>query len=326
MAHSKLKVLFLHFPIDNFQIESRSLPDYFASKGHTVYSVFEKNQRNFYSKHFGVDVPVLSLKKEKIANEEIDLIVCKSASYQSYGKQFKSDETKVINITTMGLERNSAGVDHSFPENWLIKPPIPEMRDIFKENFIPYDRRDNCILIPGSVGQIKNQKEIIGLIDKDIFEEDFYIHFAGPIKSPQYAHELKLMCDEKKIDTRFGKYSKKDLAFHYLNSKLVCLSTDPRPLQPYDPGPRVIFEALSAGTPCVVSDLVLIHEHSHMFSKVYKNKNKESFLAKIKETMDQDLVFLSKFYYNRYEELFSMKNACNVSYEEIITCYQKISS
>ena len=322
----KLRILFLHFPTDNDQIESRTLPDYFALNGHTAYSLFEKNDRNFYSKHTGVKLPLIKLQKKEISNQTFDLIVCKSDSYQKYGQSFKTKNTKVINVTPMGLSRNSHGVDYSFPENWLIKPPTEEMRSIYKHNYIPYSERENSILIPGTVSQIKNQKQIIDLLDKNILGGDFYLHFAGKIRDRRYAEILKLACAEKNIRCVFGEYTKEQLAFHYLNSKLVCLSSDPRPAQPFDPGPRVIFEALCAGTPCVVSDLVLIHQHSHMFCNVYESYNKESFAINIKEMMARDLVGLSRLYYESYGELFSMENACKTAYKEILSCYQKLNN
>jgi len=321
-----MKILFLHFPIDNYQIEGKLLPDYFASKGHLTFSAFEKGNRNFYSKHKGLNISVDCVNKGEIIDQVFDLIICKSDSFQKYGKIYKSKKTKVFNVTPMGISRNLLGIDHAFSEDWLIKPPVKSMKEIFKNNFIPYNKRDNCILIPGAIGNEKNQKEIVRLFNNNLFKDDYYIHFAGPVKSQRYADELKQMCAQKNIKSKFGHYSKPELAHHYLNSKIVCLSTDPRPFQPFDPSPRVIFEALAAGTPCIVSDLVITHKYSKMFCKTYINGSEKSFLKKVKETLNQDLIKLSSHYHNKYESLYSMENACSTAYKEILNCYQKINS
>ena len=73
---NKKNILFNHFPIDNNRIESKTLPDYFSSMGHNVYSVFEKTgnkNRRFYSLHAGVNQPVIRLEKSELQKIEFDL-------------------------------------------------------------------------------------------------------------------------------------------------------------------------------------------------------------------------------------------------------------
>lgn len=324
MKKDNLNILFVHFPVDNNRIESKTLPDYFVERGHRVHSIFEKTNnknRHFYSLHKGLNKPVTKINKEDLEKENFDLIISVGAGYQAYGMKFKSKNTKVINSMPMMLSKNIENVDSYFIDNWIIKAPPENMQNIFKENYIPYNKRKNRLLIPASIGGWKNQREIINFLTPEKMGKDFFVHFAGTVQSVNELNYLKKACEAKNINAEFGHYTWDELAHLYLDSKLVCLSSDPRPGQSCDPCPRVIFEALCAGTPCLVNNLVLIHEYARMFTRVYNVGDKDDFNEKINAMLDMNLNDMSKIYHKEYSKVFSMNYACNFAYDRIIKKY-----
>ena len=312
-----MNILFLHFPVDNNQIEGKYLPDFFATMGHKVFSVFEKRQRNFYSKHKGTKLPVVELLKEEIRKIKFDLIVCKNDAFQKYGKDFRSDSTKIINVMPMGINNNYNNCDFYFKENELIKAPIEEMQNVFDKEYKNWKDRKKQIIVPASIGSDKNQKEIVDLIDANLFSE-YSILFAGKIYNQNYANYLKLKLDQKSVNSIFKFLTREELAREFLNSKLTMLTTDPRPIQPFDPGPRVIFESIRAGTPCLINDLVLVNSYCKPYCLTYKNGNKESFEKTCKLYLNRENNLLSLESYKVGKKYLNMNFACKNAYEKII--------
>lgn len=316
--NKNLNFLFLHFPVDNNQIESKTLPDYFASKKHNVFSMFEKGDRKFYSIHTGINKPIIQIEKEKLKDVCFDAIISKNNSYQKYGKYLKTTNSVVINVTPMGFDYNKRNCDFFFEENELIKAPVKEMQEVFDKNFIEWKDRKKQVLIPASIGSDKNQKEIVDLINADYFKEYSFL-FAGKIYNQQYANYLYEKLKSKGIKSEFKLLSRRELAYEFINSRLTMLTTDPRPAQPFDPGPRVIFESIRAGTPCIINDLVLINNYCAPYCSIYQNKNKKMFDLVCNEFVNRDNDILSKRCYNDGKKYLTINFACQSAYKRIMT-------
>jgi glycosyltransferase involved in cell wall biosynthesis len=309
-----MKVLFTHFSYINDEIEGRELPRYFATRGHTVHSLFIKDVRKFVAK-FHVDGNIEQITQDALL-DSYDVIVCKSSSYQQYGKNYANSNTHVVNITPMGIAHNLSGVSYGFDVSQLIKPPVKDMRDALA-NYIPWEKRKDQIVIAASIGTDKNQLEFAKYYDPAILP-NYQILFLGTIVSTQYANELKSIFQSKNVNVEFGNVDRSTLARIFLESKFSALTTDPRPAQPYDPSPRVVFESISAGTPCLLSDLVRVHEGSKQFSFFYEHQNRHSFLEMLKRAVNSDLSKLSKESYDYASQEYTLDNACSVAYNDIM--------
>jgi len=317
--NKNLNFLFLHFPVDNNQIEAKTLPDYFAEKNLKVFSLFEKGKRNFCSIHKGIDKKAEPVNKELLKNIKFDVIITKNNAFQSYGYQYRSNNTIVINVTPMGFDYNKKNCDFFFEENELIKAPVKEMQEVFDKNFIEWKNRKNQIIVPASIGSDKNQKEIVDLIDAESFKEYSFL-FAGKIYNQQYANYLHSKLASKGIESDFKLLTRNELAYEFLNSKLTMLTTDPRPSQPFDPGPRVIFESIRAGTPCIINDLVLINTYCKPYCTIYQNKNREMFYSACNQFLNRDNDSLSKSCYRDGKKYLTIDFACQSAYERILAC------
>jgi glycosyltransferase involved in cell wall biosynthesis len=310
-----MKILFAHFPLDSDQIEGTELPRFFAMQGHQVHSVFIKNSRKFIG-NFLNDGGIINIKHEELRND-YDVIVCKSDAFQKYARQYASDHTKIINVTPMGIKSNLTGVTYGFTENQLIKAPVKEMQEVFSK-YRPWDERKDQIITVASMGTDKNQLEFIRFFDPFYFPK-WKLVFVGAIKSNDYVQQMKAEMTIKKIDFEIiDAIDRKSLAKLLQESKLSALTTDPRPSQPYDPGPRVVFESIRAGTPCFLSDLVMVHEGAKNFSFFYEHQNKSSFTDALKHVSTTDLKNLSYACYDYGSQFYTMQNACNVAYNDIM--------
>ena len=103
-----------------------------------------------------------------------------------------------------------------------------------------------------------------------------------------------------------------------MESKFSALTTDPRPAQPYDPGPRVVFESISAGTPCILSDLVCVHTGSKEYSFFYEHQNENDFNRMIQDIKKTDLNVLSKNSFEYAFKEYTVENACKIAYQDIM--------
>ena len=213
----------------------------------------------------------------------------------------------------MGIPHNLKNVSYGFDVSQLIKPPVTAMRESLVE-YIPWELRKNQIVIAASIGTDKNQLEFVNYFDPEIFP----MLFLGTIVSRSYADEISRILDRKKVNFEFGNVDRKTLGRIYLESKFTALTTDPRPAQPYDPSPRVVFESISAGTPCLLSDLVRVHEGSKKFSFFYEHQNKNSFSDMLKNVANSDISKLSKESYVYASHEYTLENACNVAYNDIM--------
>ena len=309
-----MKVLFVHFPFNNDEVEGKELPKYFASRGHEVHSIFRKDVRKFTSKYY--QNGLIEQVSEESLFTNYDLLICKSSSLQSYGRNFLGSNTFVVNITPMGIPQNSVGVNYCFDVSQLIKPPVQEMRDVLSD-YLPWEKRKNQIVIAASIGSDKNQLEFVKFFDPKFFP-NYKILFLGTIVSEQYANDLKNILNRKKVDFEFDNVDRKTLGKIFMESKFSALTTDPRPGQPYDPSPRVVFESISAGTPCLLSDLVRVHQGSKDFSFFYEHQNLNSFEEMVKRVSMTDLSSLSKECYNYGLREYNLENACKTAYEDIL--------
>jgi len=315
-----MKVLFVHFPFNNDEVEGKELPKYFASRGHEVHSIFRKDVRKFTSKYY--QNGIIEQIPEECLLTNYDLLVCKSSSYQTYGKNFLGSKTFVVNITPMGLSNNLKNIDYAFDISQLIKPPVQEMRDALTD-YLPWEKRKNQIVIAASIGSDKNQIEFVKFFDPKAFP-DYSILFLGTIVSQNYANDLISILKNKKVNFSFDNVDRKTLGKIFMESKFSALTTDPRPGQPYDPSPRVVFESISAGTPCILSDLVRVHEGSKQFSFFYENQNLKSFESMTKRVMESDLSKISRESYDYGIREYNLENACKKAYEDIIKAMNAI--
>ena len=168
-----------------------------------------------------------------------------------------------------------------------------------------------------SIGTDKNQLEFVNYFDPSIFP-NYSILFLGTIVSDSYANELKRILQRKNVEFKFDNVDRRTLGRIYLESKFSALTTDPRPSQPYDPSPRVVFESISAGTPCLLSDLVKVHDGSKRFSFFYEHQNKSSFADMINRVINANMSDLSKESYDYASHEYTLENACRVAYNDIM--------
>ena len=316
-----MKILFLHFPKDNTQIEGTALPKYFSKNGHQCYLAFEKKSRNFFCE-FNND-NIIDIEKNKLQENNFDLIVGKSDCFQTYDRRyFLNTGAFKVNILSLGLHRNTIGVDFVFKDEQLIKAPSKDMAIEFNK-YNEYNNRANFIYTPASIGTDKNQLEFINLVEPNLIK-DFTLLFSGPIKNEGYFNKMRFTLENKKIKWKYlGHLSKPEVAKVMKLSKILCLTTDPRPAQPYDPSPRVIPEAVCAGTPFFVNDLVVFNKFLQNYGLVYKNGDKDSLNNRLDKLLKKDLNTLSTEMYKTSLEKFNMEYACHQAYESIITNYKK---
>ena len=307
--------LFVHFLIENRQIESLSLPSHFAKKGINVYVTFHKGNRH-YDYKIDESGSITQIQKSDIFAQEFDVLIAKSSSMQSYDSQYFKNAKYKVNITPMGMQCNKSGYDYVFEDNQLIKPPVPEMFKILIDGY-NITEKQNIIVVPASLGTDKNQLELLNLVDASLLK-DWKIVFCGKSESDSYTSQMKNIASSKNINIEIHNFlGKGDLANLILKSKLLALTTDPRPSQPYDPGPRVIPEGLCGGTPFFINDLVLVEDAVKRFGTVYKNGNRQDFNDKLKEAIStwqiksEEVIKFAKVHYD-------MENACFAVYSNVI--------
>lgn len=316
-----MKILFLHFPKDNTQIEGTALPKYFSKNGHECFLAFEKKSRTFFCElrnGFLFDIT-----KDQLLKNNFDLIVGKSDCFQSYDKRyFKNSKSFKVNILTLGLKRNILGTDYCFKDDQLIKAPPDDMSAEF-HNYKEYSSRQNFIYTPASIGTDKNQLEFIDLVEPQLIDNFTYV-FSGPIRSKNYFQKMVERLDSKNIKWQYlGHLNKGQVAKVMKSSKILCLTTDPRPAQPYDPSPRVLPESACAGTPFLVNDLVIFNSFLDKFGAVYKNGNKLSLNNALQNLLLDNLDDLSKKMHLTALEKLNMPYACQSAYQDIMTRYER---
>jgi glycosyltransferase involved in cell wall biosynthesis len=310
------KFLFLHFSPETRQLEGNELPAYFSRYYKNVYSYFKKDNREF-SLQYERENYFKNVDIEHLRSISYDYIICKSSAFQTYGKNFRSPATKVINLIPLGLPGNLEGVDAYFTDGQLIKPPTPEMQEIFS-SYYPYQDRPQQIVCVGSLGTDKNQIEFLNLISPEDFKSHEFV-FIGPVRNQHYVDTIKTILERKSLSYRFlGDVPREVVAEEIRKSKFSFLTTDPRPFQPFDPSPRVIFESLRGGTPCIISDLVLTHKSAYAYCFQYKNHNPHSFAEMIEKIKDASNHNLSKQAFEFAQGAYSMEEGCRVAHEDIV--------
>jgi hypothetical protein len=317
-----LKVLFLHFPKDNFQIEGLGLPTFFSKAGHTSYLAFEKGSRNFFCRM--EDHTLEDIEKEQLFDINFDIIVGKSSSFITYDRRYfqGNDDAFRVNIIPMGITANKRSVHFPFKDDQLLKPPQDDMQVVF-EKYAKYEDRENIIFIPASIGTDKNQLEFIELVDPGLVE-GYRVVFAGPVRSRDYLGRMATALDKKSIKWELlGHISKREVAEVMKRSKVVALTTDPRPGQPYDPSPRVIHESVRAGTPFFISDLVLCPSIFRDLGFVYCHGGRSSFNTALKTMLESDLASVSNRLFSMGEEKLTMNFACQKTHDDIFLEYKK---
>jgi glycosyltransferase involved in cell wall biosynthesis len=315
-----MKVLFVHFPVEMTEVEGVELPFYFESMGNEVHTVFMKGnrQQRYFLTGNRRYVPV---SEETLRSIDFDLMVCKSSAFQTYGKSYLGSNTKVVNITPMGIKRNTEGVDLCFMERQLIKSPDRDMQAVLQSAVLWEEKRDQ-VIISGSIGGDKNQLEFVKFFDPVKFP-GWRILFAGPVKNQNYVEQLKSVLEDKGVKYDFlGPLPRAELALAMSRSKLSALTTDPRPEQPFDPGPRVVFESIRAGTPCILSDLVLAHDIAKPFCFFYSHGDKASFDRCVEEVLASDLKSLTNECFDVGSRLFTLENGCRAAHEDIMSWYR----
>lgn len=304
-------VLFVHFPIENEQIESLSLPRYYAKKGINTYVTFHKGNRH-YDYKVNESGTIINVNNAEIFAIDFDLLIAKSSSMQSYDKRYFKNAKYKVNITPMGMQCNKEGYDYVFADNQLVKPPIPSMFDMLINNF-DINKKENIIVFPASLGTDKNQLELLNLVDSSIIK-DWKIVFCGKSESDAYTTQMQNVAKTKNINIEILSFLSKDaLAALLLKSKLLALTTDPRPSQPYDPGPRVVPEGLCAGTPFFINDLVLVEDAVKDLGTIYKCGNANDMNTQLLIAMSswkEKSIEAIKFSKNHY----NMEKACETVY------------
>jgi len=307
--------IFIHFPLENYQIESLSLPRFFAMhKGVDVFVTFHKDNRH-YDYHVDNMGNITHCDKSVIFSKKFDVAIAKSSSMNSYDRRYFENAKFKVNLTPMGIDGNKNGYDFVFGDGQLIKPPVPEMFDYMIKNH--HIEKENIIIYPASIGTDKNQLELLNLVNPDLVKE-FKIIFCGKSVSKTYTSQMVQISKKRSLNIEIYDFlDKQSLSNLYLKSRLIALCTDPRPSQPYDPSPRVIPEAITAGTPFLINDLVLIEDNVRKFGKVYHHGNSLDLNKKLSELLNEsdrlsrDAALFSKDHY-------TMFNACQLAYNQII--------
>lgn len=311
-----MNILFVHFPSDNDQIEGLSLPKYFASQGHEVYCTFHKGNRNF-DYRITKDGEVLSIELDEIVSNNFEILVAKSSSRSSYDQRLFRNSSFKVNVLPLGISQNLKGYDFVFGDGDLIKPPVSQMFNFFMENSGKLERTDT-IIFPASIGTDKNQLEFLNLVDPEVIK-DHEVIFCGKIVSQAYADSMTEISKKKKLKVLIkNTIPKTEVAELLMKSKIMALTTDPRPAQPYDPSPRVVSECLCAGTPFFINDLVFVDPEVEKFGWVYKNGNSQDFNEKLQDALKnwKNLSDLSLDFSKNY---YKMETACLKMYDKIMS-------
>lgn len=322
-----MRILFLdlprNYPVQEqggkecMQIEGRGLPIFFSKKGHEVYSIFQKNDRNYLDKI--IDGQYINTSLEKIYSNNFDIVIGKNSAFDKYKSNAISNSQLKVNIMPLGYKHNQKNCDYCFSDNELIKPPDDIFKKYVDENFNKVTK-SNVILYVGTLWPIKNQLEFANLIDPDLIT-DYQIKFYGDLRDQSYIKNLSKILNSKKINFSInGFLPKKQLAKEMLKSKHSILCTN-SPSQPYDPSPRSIPESIYAGLSFLIRNTVLIHDDHYQFGYQYKGGDSYDFNDNLKKMIDQ-------FSSNRPKEIHSfcklnlnMDFACEKAYTKIVSHY-----
>jgi len=322
-----MKILFIDLPRNYptqeqegkecMQIEGSGLPIFFSKKGYEVYSVFQKNDRNYLDKI--VDGQYINTSLEKIYLNNFNIVIGKNSAFDKYKSDAISNAELKVNIMPLGFKRNQKNCDLCFSDNELIKPPDYIFKKYVDENFDKV-KKSNVILYVGTIWPIKNQLEFANLIDPDLIS-DYQIKFYGDLRDRSYIKNFSNILNAKKINFSInGFLPKKDLAKEMLKSKHSILCTN-SPSQPYDPSPRSIPESIYAGSSFLIRDTVLIHNQHYQFGHQYKGGDADSFNNNIKKMIDQFSINRSREIHSFCKLNLSMDFACEKAYNTIISHY-----
>lgn len=321
-----MKILFLHFPKHEVktgdycsEIEGVGLPLFFSQKGHSVYTATHKRSNNQTYKI--IDQNFKPISQQDIFNIDFDICITRGASALTYDQRYVSRSNFIVNVLPLGLKSNQKRCNFSFKDNELLKPPSKELIDYSESNFSA-DKKQNVIIYPASIFELKNQMELANLIDPDLVS-DFNIKFIGPIYSQPYKNKLATILSGKNIKFSItGLLSKKDLAKEYINAKHSILCSSP-PAQPYDPSPRVIPESIYAGNSFLIrEDTVLIHKDHYQFGYIYKKNCKDSFNKNLSDMINNFSENNSQKIHNFCKLNLNMEFACGKAYDTIMKKYK----
>ena len=322
-----MKILFLDLPrnyppkeqggSECTQIEGRGLPTFFSKKGHEVYSIFQKNNRNYLDEI--IDGEYVNTSLEKIYSNNFNIVVGKNSAFDKYKSNAISNAQLKVNVMPLGFERNKKNCDYSFTDNELIKPPDHIFKKYVDENFDKIEK-SNTILYVGTLWSIKNQLEFANLVDPNLIS-DYEMKFYGDLRDQSYIRNFSEVLNRKKIKFSInGFLPKKELAKEMLKSKHSILCTNP-PSQPYDPSPRSIPESIYAGLSFLIRNTVLIHDEHYQFGYQYKGGESYDFNENLKKMIEQFSSNRSKEIHSFCKLNLNMDFACEKAYNKILSHY-----
>lgn len=181
----------------------------------------------------------------------------------------RSAKKKIVYPIKSNLPDFYNGHDIAIVEDKSFIKPIPD----HDRQFFFYNRtkKESYLLYPAAFYKLKGQLKFAKRVSRRMLGGRKVI-FCGSIKSQSYADECFSMLRRKGIDFEFlDKVSKQELGDLYRKAALTLFFSSG------DYNPRVFYESMACGTPCLLSKSVALAESLEPFasrtSRLMMNRN-----------------------------------------------------
>tara|TARA_Y100000592_G_scaffold93856_1_gene157685 strand:- start:1046 stop:2206 length:1161 start_codon:yes stop_codon:yes gene_type:complete len=246
--HNKLRILFAHFSPFDDEMEGLGLPLYasLAFPNSSIDFTYDKGGTDCY-KYRIVKNQVNKLKELRT---QYDMIIGRSGAFINMkvrkNQSLMMDLSRLkINIKTMSYSHNLRFADHYFEEEDMCPPPSPLYLDRV-EDFISQHKKENIIIVSGTMWYVKNQLQMIEQIDAQLLN-GYTLAFIGPLKDKSYIKKIRHVADCKNIDYHIlGKVNKRLAQDIATLSKIAIIPQDQRSFGQPKGYPRVVGESIGS--------------------------------------------------------------------------------
>jgi hypothetical protein len=248
-AHNrKPHILFAHFSPFEDEMEALGLPLYtsLAFPGASIDFTYDKGGPDCYKYR------IVKNQVNKLTNlrTQYDLIIGRSGVFinmrarNNHALMMESSRLK-INIKTMSYSPNLRFADHYFEEEDMCPPPSPLYLNRV-EDFISQHKKENLIIVSGTMWYVKNQLQMIEQINPQLLE-GYTLVFIGPLKDESYIRKIRQVADYKNIDYYILGNVNKHLAQEITAlSKMAIIPQDQRSYGQPKGYPRVVGESIGS--------------------------------------------------------------------------------
>jgi len=190
-------------------------------------------------------------------------------SFDPADQLIRSAKTKIVYPIHSAVPDFYKGHDIAIVHDESFIKPIPDHdRQFF---FYNGAKKENYLLYPAAFYKLKGQMKFAKRVSRRMLGGRKVI-FCGSIKSEKYADECFSILRKKKIDFEFlAKVSKPELGELYRKAALTLFFSSG------DYNPRVFYESIACGTPCLLSQKVALASSLEPFalrtSRLMMNRN-----------------------------------------------------